>query len=97
MQIIALRTLKDFWLAHASAKGPLSAWYHEAVRSDWRSFQDIKKKYRHADVLPGNRVVFDIKGNTYRLVVRINYQSGCVFIRFIGTHAEYDKINAAAI
>ncbi len=73
------------------------AWYHEARLADWRSFQDIKNRYPHADVLPGNRVVFDIKGNTYRLVARINYQSGCIFIRFVGTHAAYDKIDARTI
>lgn len=97
MQIIALRTLRDFWQNHASAEASLRAWYHEARIADWRSFQDIKQRYAHADVLPGNRVVFDLKGNTYRLVVRINYQSGCIFIRFVGTHADYAKIDARTI
>ncbi len=97
MQIIALKTLREFWQTHASSESSLRAWYHEATHSNWRSFQDIKKRHPHADVLPGNRVVFDIKGNTYRLVVRINYQSGCIFIRFLGTHAEYDKIDARTI
>jgi mRNA interferase HigB len=97
MQIISIKALKEFWQAHASAEAPLKAWYHEAKHANWRSFQDIKNRYRHADVLPDNRVVFDIKGDTYRLVVRINYQSGCVFIRFVGTHAQYDKINAETI
>ncbi len=97
MQIISIKTLRDFWQAHASAEAPLKAWYHEARISNWRSFQDIKKRYRHADVLADNRVVFDLKGNTYRLVVRINYQSGCIFIRFVGTHAQYDKIDARTI
>ncbi len=97
MQIISLKTLRDFWQTHASAEAALKAWYHEARIAEWRSFQDIKKRYHHADVLPDNRVVFNIKGNTYRLVVRINYLSGCIFIRFVGTHAEYDKINAQTI
>jgi mRNA interferase HigB len=97
MQIISIKALKEFWQAHASAEEPLKAWYHEAKKAHWRSFQDIKNRYRHADVIADNRVVFDIKGNTYRLVVRINYQSGCLFVRFVGTHAEYNKINAETI
>ena len=97
MQIISIKTLREFWRVHASAETPLKAWYHEARQARWRSFHDIRNRHRHADVLPGNRVVFDLKGNTYRLVVRINYQSGCIFIRFIGTHADYDKINAETV
>lgn len=97
MQIIALKTLRDFWKAHASAEVALRAWYHEARLADWHSFQDIKNRHPHADVLPGNRVVFNLKGNTFRLVARINYQSGCIFVRFVGTHAEYDKIDARTI
>ncbi len=97
MQIISIKTLREFWQAHASAEIPLKAWYHETRHARWHSFQDLKNRHRSADVLPGNRVVFDIKGNTYRLVVRINYQSGCIFIRFVGTHADYDKINAETI
>jgi mRNA interferase HigB len=97
MQIISIKTLRNFWQRHASAEEPLKAWYHEANKASWHSFQDIKNRYRHADVLSDNRVVFNIKGDSYRLVVRINYKSGCLFIRFVGTHAEYDKINAETI
>lgn len=97
MQIISIKTLRVFWQAHAAAEAPLKAWYHETKIAEWRSFQDIKNRYSHADVLSGNRVVFNLKGNTYRLVVRINYQSGCIFIRFVGTHAQYDKIDARTI
>ncbi len=97
MQIISIQTLRKFWRAHAAAEVPLKAWYHEARQARWRSFQDIKNRYRHADVIAGNRVVFDLKGNSYRLVVRINYQSGCIFIRFVGTHADYDKIDAQTV
>lgn len=93
MHIISIRQLREFWQAHADAEQPLKAWYHEAKAAHWRSFQDIKKHYRSADVIPNNRVVFNIKGNTYRLVVRIHYNADRVFIRFIGTHAEYDRIN----
>lgn len=94
MHVISIRQLREFWQTHATAEQPLKAWYHEAKTAHWQSFQDIKNHYRSADVIPGNRVVFDIKGNTYRLVVRIHYNSGRLFIRFIGTHAEYDRIKA---
>lgn len=97
MRVIARKTLKDFWTKHADAEQPLKAWFHETRSARWKSFTDIKARYRSADALPGNRVVFNIKGNTYRLIVRIHYNTGLVFIRFIGTHAEYDKIDATTI
>lgn len=97
MRVIARKTLKDFWTRHADAEQPLKAWFHETRIARWKSFTDIKARYRSADALPGNRVVFNIKGNTYRLIVRIHYNTGFVFIRFIGTHAEYDRIDAITI
>jgi len=97
MRIIARKTLKDFWSAHVDAEQPLKSWFHEAKEADWKSFKDIKERFRSADVLPGNRVVFDIKGDRYRLVVKIHYNTGIIFIRFIGTHAGYDRIDAANI
>jgi mRNA interferase HigB len=97
MRVVARKTLKDFWETHADAEQALKAWYHEAKSNHWKSFTDIKVRYRSADALPGDRVVFNIKGNTYRLIVRIHYRTGLVFIRFIGTHAEYDKISARTI
>jgi mRNA interferase HigB len=97
MRIISRRTLRDFWVKHADAEQPLKAWYHEARSNHWKSSTDIKARYCSARALPGNRVVFDIKGNTYRLIVRLHYNTGLVFIRFIGTHAEYDKIDATTI
>ena len=97
MRIISRKTLKDFWERHADATEPLKAWFHEARAADWKSFQDIKARYCSADVLPGNRAVFDIKGNTYRLIVKIHYNTGIIYIRFIGTHAEYDRIDAINI
>jgi len=95
--VISRKTLRDFWGRHADAEQPLRAWFHEAKTADWASFTDIKVRHRSADPLPGNRVVFNIKGNTYRLVVRIHCGARIVFIRFIGTHAEYDKTDAATI
>jgi mRNA interferase HigB len=97
MRVIARKTLKDFWESHADSEQPLKAWYHEAKSNRWKSFTEIKDRYRTTDVLSGNRVVFNIKGNTYRLIVRIHYNTGLVFIRFIGTHAEYDKIDTTTI
>jgi mRNA interferase HigB len=97
MRVIARKTLKEFWLSHADAEQPFKAWFAEASAANWKSFQDIKKSYRSADVLPGNRVVFNIKGNRYRLVIKLHYNTGIVYIRFIGTHAEYDEIDAETI
>lgn len=97
MRVISRKTLKDFWEKHADAEQPLRAWFHETRIARWKSFTEIKTRYRSADALPGNRVVFTIKGNTYRLIVRIHYNSGIVFIRFLGTHAEYDRIDATTV
>ena len=97
MRVIARRTLRDFHDQHADSKAALEAWYHEAAAAIWKAPQEIKTRYPSADILPGNRVVFNIKGNTYRLIVKIHYNTGIVFIRFIGTHAEYDKIDATGI
>ena len=79
------------------AESALKAWFNDANRANWRSPHDIKNVYRNASILANNRVVFNIKGNDYRLIVHIRYDLGIVFIRFIGTHAEYDKIDATTI
>lgn len=97
MRVISRKTLKVFWERHADAEQPLEAWFHEAKHANWKSFGDIKARYRSADLLPGSRVVFDIKGNTYRLIVRIHFNTGIVFIRFVGTHADYDRIDATTL
>lgn len=97
MRIIARRTLREFYAVHADARSALEAWFHEAAAATWAAPQDIKNHYPSADFLPGHRVVFNIKGNTYRLIVRIHYRTGIIFIRFVGTHAEYDKIDATTI
>ena len=97
MRVLARKTLKDFWEKHADAEQPLKAWFHETTAAHWASFTEIKARYGAADALPENRVVFNIKGNTYRLIVHIHYHTGIVFIRFIGTHAEYDRIDATTI
>lgn len=85
MRIIAISQLRAFWSTHPQAEIPLRAWYAEASRADWRSPTDIKAAYRNASFLPGNRVIFNIKGNDYRLVVAVHYNRGMMFIRFVGT------------
>ena len=97
MRVISRRTLKQFWEKHADAEQPLKAWFHETEAANWKSFIDIKARYGSADALAGNRVVFNVKGNTYRLIVRIHFNTGIIFIRFIGTHAAYDRISAQTI
>lgn len=97
MHIIKRKTLQVFWQAHPHVEEPLKAWFKEAENAAWKSFTEIKRRYSSADALPNNRVVFNIKGNQYRLVVQIHYNTGVVYIRFIGTHAEYNKINAESI
>jgi len=97
MRIIKRKTLQDFWADHADAKGPLKAWIEHVERSTWKAPMDVQADYGPDAVLPDNRAVFNIKGKRYRLVVHIHYKSGIVFIRFIGTHAEYNKIDATSI
>jgi mRNA interferase HigB len=89
--------LRDFWERFPQAKEPLLAWYREVEKEDWDGPAKVKEKYRNASILKGGRVVFNIKGNDYRLVVKINYLRRLVLVRFVGTHAEYDKINAEEV
>jgi len=97
MRVLSRSTLRTFWELHPDAEEALKAWYYEASHATWRSPADIKALYRNASIIANNRVVFNIKGNNYRLIAAIRYDSGIVFIRFIGTHAEYDKVDAATI
>lgn len=97
MRVIAIATLRDYWEANPSAEQPLKAWHDEAKAATWKSPQDIKNAYRNASVVANNRVVFNIKGNDHRLIVAVAHQVGIVYVEFIGTHAEYDQIDAATI
>ena len=97
MRIIALATLRDFWKRHPDAEIPLRSWYTLASRSDWRHPADVKAAYRKASVVANNRIVFNIKGNDYRLIAAVHYNRGMMFIRFIGTHQDYDGIDATRI
>jgi len=100
MRVIAKRTLRRFWESapqYADAKGPLEAWYAEARKAQWRTPQDMKAQFRHASILKNNRVVFNIGGHKYRLIAAVDYQRQAVFIRFIGTHAQYDTIDGEVV
>lgn len=97
MRIIAIKRLKEFWKKHPDSEQPLRAWYLEAKNADWKRPGEITKLYRTASVLSNNRIVFNIKGKDYRLVTAINYHYRVVYIRFIGTHKEYDRINSEEI
>lgn len=97
---IALPTLKAFWErnpSHADAEAPTLAWYRHALKADWPTPAALKADFRNASVLKDGRVVFNIAGNKYRLVVWINYAYRVVYIRFLGTHAEYDQIDVRII
>lgn len=96
-RIIAKRTLREFWEKHADSEQYLKTWYETAKNSNWNSPIDVKETYINASILKSSRVVFNIKGNSYRLIVKFNYERQWAFIKFIGTHAAYDKINADTI
>ncbi len=97
MRIIAFGAIREFWKRHPQAGIPLRSWYAQASRADWRSPADVKAAYRSASFLARNRVVFSIKGNDFRLVAAVHYNRGMMFIRFVGTHREYDMIDATKV
>jgi len=99
MRIIAFRTLREFFekQEYADSEASLRAWYHDAKTAEWESSNDLKQHYKNASIVGEGRVVFNIKGNTYRLVVAIDYEFQVIFVRFIGTHKQYDKIDIKTI
>ncbi len=97
MRVVAKRILRKFWEKHSDSEQQLKTWYKEASKADWLNPSDIKSEYSKASILKSGRVVFNIYGNKYRLIVDINYKRQWVFIRFIGTHTDYDKIDANKI
>ena len=97
MRIIAKRTLRDFSIKHADSEQQLKAWYRETEKTEWENVNDLKNDYPSASILQDNRIVFNIKGNNYRLIVKFSFEYQICWIRFIGTHAEYDKIDANTI
>jgi len=96
-RIIAKKTLREYWEKHSDCEQYLKTWYETVKFSNWKSPNEVKKTFANASILSDNRVVFNIKGNSYRLIVKFNYKRQWAFIRFVGTHAEYDKINAETV
>lgn len=94
MRVISQKTLKALREKHADSEQPIKAWLYEAEHADWKTLSAVKARHRSTDLLPGNRVAFNLKGNTYRLMFRIHFNTGIAFIRFTGTHAAYDKLVA---
>ncbi|MEA1963088.1 MAG: type II toxin-antitoxin system HigB family toxin [Patescibacteria group bacterium] len=99
MRIISVKTIKDFWEnpKYKDSEQALRSWFFEIKKEEWKTPNDIKTKYKNVSIVGNSRAVFNIKGNKYRLVVAIKYKFKIIFIRFIGTHSEYDKIDAKNI
>ena len=97
MRVIAKRTLRQFWCVHADAKGPLEAWHSEILKAAWTTPQQVKAQFGSASILKGGRVVFNIGGNKYRLVVAMDFRRQVCFVKFIGSHAQYDAIDAETV
>jgi len=95
VHVISRKRLVEFWEEHPDAKGPLSAWFQELKKAKWSDTAEVKRRYSTASFVGNDRIVFNIKGNKYRLIVR--YRPPVVFIRFVGTHAEYDRVDAATV
>ena len=97
MRVIAKKRLVEYWQKYPETEQPLKAWYDEVVQTEWQTPQDIKRQYANASFVANNRVVFNIKGNPHRIIVAVAYRVGAVYIKFIGTHKQYDKVDAATI
>ena len=97
MHVLFRSTLEVFWIKHPETEVALKVWYHRVLRAKWNNINDLKNEFSYADYVGNNRVVFKIKGNNFRLIAIVFFDGQKVYIRFIGTHAEYDKINAKTI
>ena len=97
MRVVAKSTLREFWERHPDSEQALLSWYREVEQANWDKPSNVKARYPSASIVAGDRVVFNIKGNHYRLVVKINYGYRTVYVRFVGTHAEYDKVNVEEV
>ncbi len=97
MRVTSKKTLREFWEKHPDSETPLGTWLKTAQKAEWQKPNDVKLDYPSASIIEGNRMVFDIKGGNYRLIVKIEYAKQWIFIRFVGTHANYDKVDAKTI
>lgn len=97
MRVIAKSTLREFWTVHSDAEGALKAWLADAQRAEWKTPNDVLGNYANISLLAGNRICFNIKGNHYRLIVKVLYNAQVVYIKFVGTHVEYDAIDANTV
>ena len=97
MRVISKRTLRQFWEKYPDAKGPLEAWHAETLKARWETPQQIKKQFRSASILKGGRVVFNIGGNKYRLILAMDYGRQASYVKFVGTHHQYDAIDAETV
>jgi mRNA interferase HigB len=97
MRIVAKRTLREFWEVHSESEQPLKSWFREMELGSWSNLNQLKADYPSSSILKGNRVIFNIKGNQFRLIIKFSFEYQTGWIRFIGTHSEYDKINANII
>ena len=97
MRVIAKRTLRQFWEQYPDAQGPLEAWHEEALKAHWKTPQQIKAQFRSASILKGGRVVFNIGGNKYRLILAVDYGRQATYVKFVGTHRQYDAIDAETV
>ena len=94
MRVISRRTLREFWKKHPDSEEQLKSWYKETEKAQWKNINELKSEYPNASILKDNKIVFNIKGNSYRLIIKMNFEFQISWILFVGTHAEYDKINA---
>lgn len=97
MRVIAVSVLRQFWAENADSEHPLKAWHDEVREAAWANPNELKSQFRSASILQNNRVVFNIAGNKYRLVVAVLFKTQLVLIKFVGTHEDYDRINAASV
>ena len=99
MRVISVKTLKEFWQkpGHGDSEQALRAWYSEAKEAEWAGPNDIKEQYHSASIIGNSRVVFNIKGNKYRLIVAIKYEFKIVYVRFVGTHKEYNAVDVRSV
>lgn len=97
MRIISVRILKEFWAIHPETEGPLRAWVHLMRQVDWQQPADVRNTFPAARLIANNRIVFGILGNNYRLIVEVNYKASIGFVRFIGRHADYDRVDAITV